>query len=426
MVETPWGDAAELRTRQMQPKRGMPPELVERNQRERLFAAMVAKVAEQGYEATTVAQLVELSGVSRSSFYDLFKDKQECFIAAIEGLAEPALEVTRAGVESPWEMDRAKRAFETLFKQIVDQPAAAKMCFVDVYAAGPEGLALVDRTIDSFEVLVKQMLDQVPGHEGMPSEIVRALIGGVQKVIHKRLYRGEEQELLELAPQLWDWLFLNPTPPGPLKGRRHRLQDPLTFEERQAASSPAEKILRALAAVVSEKGYSQATVADIVERAKVSQETFYKHFKDKEAAMVAALDSGSWKMLSEAMPAFSRENDWQHKIQATQAAMFSFGRLEPEYARLGAIEIFGAGTRALEAREKTTEGMQALLAEGYELNPDAPPITAEAIGGALYALFYDHVKHKGADRLDEIVPPVVYVTLAPFLGAEEAYALATL
>ena len=54
-----------------------------------------------------------------------------------------------------------------------------------------------------------------------------------------------------------------------------------------------------------------------------------------------------------------------------------------------------------------------------------PPITAEAIGGALYALFYDHVRTKGAERLPEIVPPVVYVTLAPFLGAEEAFSLAT-
>ena len=69
--------------------------------------------------------------------------------------------------------------------------------------------------------------------------------------------------------------------------------------------------------------------------------------------------------------------------------------------------------------------MELLLAEGRKVNPHVPEITAEAIGGALYALFYDHVRQKGADRLPEIVPPVVYVTLVPFLGAEDAYALAT-
>ncbi len=429
MMETPWGDASELRSRKLRagrPRHSARREEAKRNQRERLFAAMVATVAQQGYETTTVADLVELSGVSRSAFYRHFGDKQECFIAAIEALVGPALGTVEGGLEHPVDLVAAKRAFETLFQRIADQSAAAKMCFVDIYAAGPEGVALVDRTIDAFEALLKQMLDQVPGHEGMPSEIVRALIGGVQKVIHKRLYRGQEQELLELAPQLWDWLFLNSSPPGPLKAPRRRSRKASAFAERQAASSPPERILRALAAVVSEKGYHETTVAEIVERAKTSQRTFYEYFDNKEDAMVAALDSGSAQMLAEALPAFRRAPDWQHAVQGTQEAMFTFGVQEPEYAHLGAVEIFGAGTRALEQREKVTEGMEGLLADGYKVNPGVPPITAEAIGGALYTLFYDHVRTRGAERLPEIVPPVVYVTLVPFLGAEEAFAMATL
>ena len=353
MLETPWGDAAELKKRKLRPGRGTPREEAKRNQRERLFAAMVATVSRQGYEATTVADLVELSGVSRSAFYRHFGDKQECFIAAIEALVGPALETVEAGLDPPGDLKLAKQAFETLFQQIVAQPAAAKMCFVDVYAAGPEGVALVDRTIDAFEALLKQMLDQVPGHEGMPSAIVRALIGGVQKVIHKRLYRGQEQELLGLAPQLWDWLFLNPPPPGPLKAPRRRSRKAPPFEERQAASSPPERILRALAAVVSEKGYHETTVAEIVERAKTSQRTFYEHFDNKEDAMVAALDSGSAQMLAEALPAFRRAHDWQHAVQGTQEAMFAFGVQEPEYARLGAVEIFGAGRGRLSSARKS-------------------------------------------------------------------------
>ncbi len=424
MVRTPWGDANQLRARMLRPGRGTPREEAERNQRERLFAAMVATVAEKGYEATTVADLVELSGVSRSAFYKHFADKQACFLAAIEALVEPALETVRGGLELPGDKELARQAFETLIKLIVAQPAAAKMCFVEVYAAGPEGVALVDRTLDAFEVLVKQMLDSIPGHEEMPAEIVRALIGGIQKVIHKRLYRGEEEELAELAPQLWEWIFCYPPPPGPLRAPRRRSLQTRPFEERQAASNPPERLLRALAAVVSEKGYPEATVAEIVDRAKTSQRTFYENFANKEDAMVAALDSGSAQMLAAALPAFRRASDWQDGVQATQEAMFNFGVQEPEYARLGAVEMYAAGKRALEQREVVTEGMEGLLAPGYELKPDIPPITAEAIGGALYALFYDHVKQKGAERLAEMVPLAVYVTLAPFLGGEEAYAVA--
>ena len=68
---------------------------------------------------------------------------------------------------------------------------------------------------------------------------------------------------------------------------------------------------------------------------------------------------------------------------------------------------------------------ETVLAPGYELEPNIPPIAAEAIGGAIYALVYDQVKSKGPESLPELVPMATYMTLAPFLGADEAFALAT-
>jgi AcrR family transcriptional regulator len=398
--------------------------VAERNQRERLFAAMVATVAEKGYEATTVADLVQLSGVSRSAFYRHYDDKQACFLAAVEAMVEPTLRRLGADESAPAGMERARQAFASLIELIVAQPAAAKMCIVEVYAAGPEGAALVDRTMDSATALAAQLLEQVPEREGMPIEVVRALVGGIQKTIHKRLYRGQEEELLELVPQLWDWLFSYPVPPGPLRATRRRVVKAVPFAERQAQASPAERLLRALAAVVAEKGYPDTTVAEIVERASTSQRTFYEHFRNKEDAIVAALDSGSAHMLAAALPAFRRAPDWAHAVHDTQEAMFAFGAEEPEYARLGGVEMYAAGRRALDQREVVTEGMEGLLAPGYELEPETPPIAAEAIGGALYSLLYDHVNKKGPETLPDLVPTLVYVTLAPFLGGEEAYEVA--
>src|SRR3954454_10306657 len=106
MVRTPWGNAAELRDRKLRPGRGTPREEAERNQRERLFAAMVATVAEKGYEATTVADLVKLSGVSRSAFYRHFEDKQACFLAAIEALVEPTFDRLAGDETAPPGMER--------------------------------------------------------------------------------------------------------------------------------------------------------------------------------------------------------------------------------------------------------------------------------------------------------------------------------
>ncbi|MBK5221240.1 MAG: undecaprenyl diphosphate synthase family protein [Thermoleophilia bacterium] len=90
-------------------------------------------------EATTVADLVELSGVSRSAFYRHFDDKQACFLAAIEALIEPTLERIASDESAPAGIERARRTFELLIETIVSQPAAAKMCVVEIYAAGPQG-----------------------------------------------------------------------------------------------------------------------------------------------------------------------------------------------------------------------------------------------------------------------------------------------
>jgi AcrR family transcriptional regulator len=420
MTKTPWGDAATLRERKLRPGRGTARDEAERNQRERLFAAMVATVAEKGYEATTVADLVGLSGVSRSAFYRHFEDKQACFLAAIEAMVGPALQTLSAGPEKAG-VDGAREAFSSVIELIVDQPAAAKMCIVEVYAAGPEGADLIDRTMRKVEKAAKALLDQVPDKQGMPEEIAHAIVGGIQKVIHKRLYRDQVDQLPGLVDQLWEWAFRYPVPPGPLKATRRRTVRTLPFEQRQSLASPPERILRALAAVVAEKGYPDTTVADVVEKAGTSQRTFYEHFKNKEDAIVAALDSGSAHMLAAALPAFRRAPDWKNAVHDTIEAMFAFGAEEPEYARMGGVEMYAAGKRALEQRETVTEGMEGLLAPGYELKPDTPPIAAEAVGGALYKLLYDHVNRKGPETLPHIVPVLVYVTLAPFLEAEDAY-----
>lgn len=424
MTRTPWGDAASLRERKLRPGRGTPREEAERNQRERLFAAMVATVSEKGYEATTVADLVKLSGVSRSAFYRHFEDKEACFIAAVGELVEPTLDRLGADESAPAGVERARQAFATLIETIVAQPAAAKMCVVEVYAAGDAGAALVDRMMERATEVAAALLEQVPERKGMPPELVRAIVGGIQKVIHKRLYRGQEKELLDLVPQLWEWIFCYPVPPGPLKATRRRTVKALPFEERQKHATPPERLLRALAAVVAEKGYPDTTVAEVVERAQTSQRTFYEHFKNKEDAIVAALDSGSAHMLAAALPAFRRAPDWPHAVHDTQEAMFRWGAEEPEYARMGGKEMYAAGKRALDQREVVTEGMEGLLTPGYELKPDTPPIAAEAIGGALYSLLYDHVNQKGPATLPALVPTLVYVTLAPFLEAEEAYEVA--
>jgi len=425
MTRTPWGDATKLRQRRLPPGPANSAAAVEQNQRERLFAALVATVAEKGYEATRVEDLVELSGVSRSAFYKHFADKGECFLAAVEALVEPTLKQIseRSGADEGPALARA--SLGSFLALLVEQSAAARMCFVDVYAAGPRATEVVAAGIASFEEEMLRGLKHLPGREGMPRPIVRAVLGGMQKLISTRLYRGEEAQLPELEEAMWEWCLSYLPPPGPLRAPRRRSLHTPSFAERQAASTPAERILRAVAVVVADKGYPEMRLSEVVDCAGVSRRTFYQQFQSKDEALGAAIDQGSSQMLAAVYPAFRRAGDWAHGVRAALEAMFSFAAVEPEYTRLGADAIYTAGRPALAQRDRVMAGMEALLAPGAEVNEvGAPAIAAEASGGAVYALVRDQVRRKGPANLPEILPLATYVALVPFIGPERAYEVA--
>jgi AcrR family transcriptional regulator len=425
MVRTPWGNAEELRERKMRPGRGNRPEDSDRSQRERLFGAMVALSAEQGYENTKIGDLAKLAGVSRAAFYEHFEDKKDCLLQTVEALVEPTIALIERSEDAPTGEARVRQAVEAFLGLVARQPAASKMIFVEVYAAGPEGEAEVERVLDTFEKFGASQFNQIAGRKGMPPQMVRALLGGFQKVIQKRLYSDEADQLPRLAEDIASWGLSYPPPPGPLEAPRRRGRKPKTFAERQAVAHPPERVLRALAATVADKGYKATTVAEVVDRAGTSQRVFYGHFRNKEDAFLAALDSGSAQMLGTVLPAFRRADSWEQSVRAAYEAMFAFGIEEPEYTKMGAVEMYTVGTRALQTRDGVMEGLEALLVPGYEIKPDTPPIAAEAIGGAIYALIHDQVKRNGPESLPELAPMATYMTLAPFLGAEEAYERAT-
>jgi AcrR family transcriptional regulator len=409
----------------MSPGRGNPPEESDRSQRERLFGAIVALSAERGYEAAKIADLVSLAGVSRAAFYEHFRDKQECLLAAVDALVEPTIALIEGAEDAPSGEARVRQAVEAFLGLVARQPAASKVVFVEVYAAGREGEAEVERILDTFERFGVAQLNEMKGRKGMPPQMVRAMLGGFQKVIQKRLYSDEAEQLPRLAEDIATWGLSYPAPPGPLEGPKRRGRKAKSFAERQAVAHPPERVLRAFAAIVAEKGYAETRVAEVVERAGTSQRVFYGHFDNKEDAFLAALDSGSAQMLGTVLPAFRRAKSWEESVRAAYEAMFSFGIEEPEYTTLGAVEMYTVGRRALRTRDNVMEGLEALLVPGYERAPDTPPIAAEAIGGAIYALIYDQVKNKGPESLPDLAPMATYMTLAPFIGAKEAYERAT-
>ena len=286
MVQTPWGNSSELERAEVAPGRRYGARRGDPQPARPLVRGDGRGGLEKGYEATTVADLVALSGVSRSDFYKHFASKQACFVAMVEALVEPMLEsITRAKVGA--DESRVREVFETFIGVAVEQGATARVCIVELHAAGEEAERAIDRVFDAFEELVLEASQRISGREGTPAQIVHAVIGGLRKVLHTRLYRGEERELARLAPQLWEWGLSYYPPPQPLRSRRRASGAPSGFE----GYTPAERIARAVTAVAAEKGYQAMSTDDIAERASISLSTFYSHFANKRDAVLAALEA---------------------------------------------------------------------------------------------------------------------------------------
>lgn len=414
MVVTPWGDVSA----NGEGGASRPPETLDR--RERLFAAMVASVEERGYEATTVANLLQLSGLSRAAFYDLFESKADCFAATIDALIKGAVPAVAASYDSELPLpERARAALRASLEIAAAQPAAARLCLVEAYAAGAIGVDPVRDALDRLGLLWGEALAAAPGREEVDIELVRATFGGFHRVIYNRLEEDRAEELPGLAGPLWEWAMSYLPPPRPLRlrGRRPRVAaaGPPPF----AAADPAERIIRAFAAAVAGKGYWATTIGDVAAAASISQRTLYEYFDGKGELLAAALDSSGAQLAAATLPAIRRSPGWPESVRAGFGAFTVFLGAEPEFAGLRSVEVYAAGPEAIRQRDAVGDSILAeTLARGGP--QDVEPLVAEAVVGALYSVMHDRVRERGADSLFDAAPFLSYVALVPFIGPERA------
>jgi TetR/AcrR family transcriptional regulator len=419
-IRTPWGDSSELRHRRLFPGGGTPPEEVARNQRERLFGAMVAVVSEKGYEATTVADILALSGVSRSAFYRHFASKSDCMAAAVSALREPGIEVLDLNDTNGDRRD-PQEVFEAFFRLLDTQAAASRVCFVELHVAGDEGEKIGDQAAEALVARIEGVLIEHPGRSNFDPALVRPLVNGLRKFVHTRLIRGDPGELPGLAPDLWRWITAVSPPPGPLESpRRQRLAGGPTFQ----GYTPAERIAGAVASVVAENGYARTSTDAIAARASISLSTFYAHFADKEDAVLAALEMSGAQIMALGVPAARRAGDWKTGVRTLYEAICAYFSAEPAMAELALVGVYGAGARACGRRDRVLDSLAAMLAPGFAENPEAPAISSEAIAATVYALLREQLRRGGAESLAAVVPLATYITLVGFVGPQEALAVA--
>src|SRR5918995_4482191 len=111
---------------------GLDRDVVEASQRTRLLEAVGRAVAERGYAAATIDDVVRRAGVSKKTFYDHFADKQDCFLAAYEAASEELLarvEEAHAG-DGDW-LERTRAGIAAYLRWLAADPALARVYLVE-------------------------------------------------------------------------------------------------------------------------------------------------------------------------------------------------------------------------------------------------------------------------------------------------------
>jgi AcrR family transcriptional regulator len=188
------------------PPRGrhrLPPEVIARSQRERLLEAGIRVVAEQGYAATTIADLTREAGISRTTFYAMFDDKEACFLAAYDGVVDALVRRIAAAYEAEegWPR-RARAGLAALLEALAEEPAVARLALVDVGAAGPGAQRRYRAALQRLTPFFEEGRDFAPGGRNLPANTSRMAIGAVAGLISDAVSEGRAEYLPELLSEV--------------------------------------------------------------------------------------------------------------------------------------------------------------------------------------------------------------------------------
>ena len=177
------------------------------SQRTRLIRAMLDCVAEQGYPATTVGDVVAAARCSRNAFYELFEDKEACYIAASDETGARMLKalVEAAQEEESW-LDALRSGTRSYLRWWVDNPHYAAAYLIDLPTAGRRALEQRDRVYAGFatmfEGLAARARAEQPSLPPLPPLAPRLLVMSITELIAQEVRQGRVASLMKLEDQL--------------------------------------------------------------------------------------------------------------------------------------------------------------------------------------------------------------------------------
>jgi AcrR family transcriptional regulator len=417
-------------------------------QRERLVAGMVAVANRGGYASANVSAVIGEAAVSRPTFYESFSDRDACFIAAIETAHQELLDRVREAINARAAEEATTGLIEAVVTFASEEPALARFLMSESMGGGPAALDARDQGITRIAALIEEAHQNASKASSSPDLEHEVLIGGLYRVLARRLRRGEPALLRVLDDLLaWvatyqkptvqhRWRHLSPAAPAPrsphvpdvpiqetIENMQRLPQGRPRLSEEQIAENHRLRILYAAARMAERKGYTATTVGDIAELAKLDKHVFYRHFSDKQDAFMSVHELGFQQVMDVTSAAFFAGKGWPERSWEAGRALTQLLEDNPLVAHVGFVEAHAVGPGAVQRIEDSHIAFMFFLQEGlvYKRQPVPPSrLAMEAIIANIFEIVYRQARAEGTPQVAAMLPHIAYLWLTPFLGPKQA------
>lgn len=416
----------------LSPGPGMSASDVASHQLARIHAATVSLVAEHGYQALKVRDVVRYAQVSTRAFYEHFSSKEDCFLQTYELISRRAVRRIIAAQEAePNWRERPRLALEEFLGQLENAPDAARLTLVEAY----EHEVALDRAWRSeraFEGMLAESFTRPPEGVAVPPLVVEGMVAGVTAVAREHVRAEDVVGLRKSGPELVDWVLCYPDKAASELAQLDRrtagsepsselLLDVSLDGERESFVSSGDRalILSAVAELAMTTDYKELTAPRVRSFAGVSRKTFNAHFDDVEGCYLAAVELRAGEALAKAARARASARDWPGGVYRAIVALCRHMAGDPFLAKVCLTDDFPRGQDGARSRQSLVEAVAELLTDGIPPASLPPTLATEASSGAIWGLFHHHVVRNWVMRR-QIAATLSYLALAPVLGPSDA------
>jgi AcrR family transcriptional regulator len=170
-----------------------------------MLEAMMRGAAEKGYEATTVTEVAAAGGVSEATFFEMFGDKEGCFLesyaALIDVLVSHVENAFETAARRPWP-DQIAAGLRAMIEFMASEPELTRMAMVEGSALGEGARARYQETLERFIPFLEAGREYSGQGDGLPADTARLAVGGAASMIFGEVRAGRGRDLERILPDL--------------------------------------------------------------------------------------------------------------------------------------------------------------------------------------------------------------------------------